>query len=355
MINRIFITQRVFLVFLGAVLCFTVFPGKSMAQFDIGSLLQGGASSPAALQIRSSPTLPGPREEVALTAELYSFDLNRATVTWMENGVRKAQGIGLKRFSFRTGTLGSETVIDVTAESDDGLVSKRLVFRPGAVDLVWESDGYVHPLYRGKALPAPQSSILVVALPHLRSSTGGKEIEGASVIYEWTVDGTVIGNSSGTGKNTLTVTAPTAGSLAVGVTASSLDGTLKARTEKIISVASPRIVFYEEDPILGLRTDKALADAFTLTKRETRLVASPFYFSTAKREGGDITYGWSVNGTTLEGGEEKSAIDLTGGGEGLLVSIKLTIDNAKRFLQTSDRTVKGATGEEGSANTFFGF
>src|SRR3989344_1490686 len=66
-----------------------------------------------------------------------------------------------------------------------------------SIDILWQGETYTPPFYKGKTLLSTQSGITLVAIPHGLGSS-------ANLNYKWTRNGTVLGNISGRGKNTLT-------------------------------------------------------------------------------------------------------------------------------------------------------
>jgi len=300
-----------------------------------------------------SPELPGPQEQTVIDLLSSSLDLNRAHISWSEDGKIQTEGVGLTRFSFTTKGLGSATSIVIRVSSAGVETTKELTIRPGSVDLIWESDGYTPAFYRGKSPTTPGSNLTFVAMPHLRSSSTGADIASTNVVFRWSKNGTVLGSLSGTGKNVLRLTAPVTGSMTVRVEVSSQDENLKAASEIQVGVENPRILFYEDDPVLGVRFERAVSNSLILSKHEERLVAIPFGFSARTRGSEDLLYQWKVGNVPLETkAGEKDAIVISGGANSGTAAISLTIDHAVQFMQNAVRALT-ATAEGGSeANPF---
>lgn len=325
-------------------------PQRSLAAESSFGFPAGGLGS--TVEAKVSPEFPGPNTQAAVNL-FGSADLDRSKISWFQDGSLKASGVGLKQFQFSTGPLGNGTGISVTIESGAGEVTKKLFVRAANVDLLWESDGYTPPFYRGRSHAAPGSHILFAAIPHLASSQGGSEIAGANVLYRWSKDGTVLGSFSGVGKNTLRLTAPNTGTMTVRVEASAQNGTLIAASQTIIAASDPQILLYKSDPALGIRFDRSLPNTFTLAKEEERVVAIPFAFSSESREDESLSYRWTVNGASLSTNQSgRGTIVLNrAGASGGAASIRLVVEHAVAFMQGAERTVTAQTGEQNSPFT----
>ncbi len=305
------------------------------------------------IETRVSPEFPGPNTQVTVDLLGSAEDLDRSKISWFQNGSLKASGVGLKQFQFSTGPLGSGTDISVTAELGAGSVTKKLLVRAASVDLLWESDGYISPFYRGRSPAAPGGRVLFVAIPHLASSQGGPEIAGSNVVYRWSKNGTVLGSLSGVGKNTLTLTAPNIGTMTIRVDVSAQNGSLVAASQTTIAVSNPKILLYEDDPALGMRFDRSLPNIFTLAKEEERVVAIPFAFSAESRGNENLSYTWTVNGASLATNQsDRGTIVLNkAGASGGAASIRLVVEHAVSFMQSAERTIAAQTGGQNSPFT----
>src|SRR3989344_743695 len=77
---------------------------------------------PSAFFIELAPSdSPGPNENIAASLSGFSFDLNRANITWVKNGRVEAKGLGLIRYDFRTGEAGERISLQVIATDANGI------------------------------------------------------------------------------------------------------------------------------------------------------------------------------------------------------------------------------------------
>jgi len=151
--------------------------------------------------LKTNPQIPVPNKIISLNLSSYLTDLGTSEIAWYKNGVFQSKGSGKRSFSFVVGGLGSSNTITAVILTQGGKTfTKRIVFRPAEVDLLWESNSTVPPFYEGKALASKQSVIKIVAVPNI-IDLNGKKISSKNLVYRWKKDWQVLGSLSGFGKN----------------------------------------------------------------------------------------------------------------------------------------------------------
>ena len=308
------------------------------------------------LRVEVSPRLPRAGESVFIVIESFSTNLNKATIEWRRNGAREARGIGLKTFSFTNGALGTATTIAIritTAESR--LIEKTLTFRPAHVDLILEAKSYRPPFYRGKSLLPYQGAATVTAVPTFIGS-GGARIAAKNLIYKWEVDGDAVGDASGYGRQQFhTEAGALSDDSVVGVRVSTLDGTMQAEGEALLTPTQPKIVLYEDHPLYGILFGNALAEPFSLSGEEIRVVAVPYFFSVPSRLSALLEYDWAQNGMSVrQGGDNALTLRVPEEGEGV-ASVSVRAQHAVKILQGADAAAAIAFGEEERGGGVFDF
>lgn len=305
------------------------------------------------------PNNPRANQIVTVEIESFSVDLNRASsITWLLNGEIIAQDAGLKSVQFRTGKLGSRSEIDVVIISaQKGTIRKSIIISPTEVNLLWGASSYTPPFYAGKALPASDASITVVAMPEFITSNGNR-LSSKDLIFTWEKDGKVLGSLSGRGKDSINIVGPKisrTSRIKVGV--SSSGGSLQGSGITFISAVSPEIIFYENDTIFGTRYEKAIRSNTTLSREEIKITAYPYFFSSDSRVVPNSSYQWSVDGSSVESTpNDNSSIVLrqVGDGEGSAV-ISLSIENTDKILQFAKKSFSLLFGSSKNAETLFTF
>jgi hypothetical protein len=302
------------------------------AQFNIGR-------SPG-LSITLSPQSPGAYQNV--TASLSGSDtLDAATISWFMDGKTLGKGIGMKTVRFETGALGEATVVQAVAATNIGelRVNKEVV--PIAFDLVIEAAGYAPPFYRGKTLNAEEATVRVVALPTVITQSGAL-LSPDALTYTWTRNGQVVGGASGRGQNVLVLNdLYISGQAQIGVEAHSENGSLVGGAIETIQTHEPLLLMYEQDPLLGIRFERALGDNFALSRNEATFVAMPYFFSVAKRSDPTLTYQWEVNGAAIAGDQgNKNAITLRQEREGGAAEVGVGVRRLESLFESLRASVR---------------
>ncbi|MDP3052287.1 MAG: hypothetical protein Q8N42_02145 [bacterium] len=278
-----------------------------------------------------SPATPGANTLVSANLTSYTFDVNRSAIAWIING--KIVGSG-KNFSFTTGGLGSVTNLKVSVITPKkNTLSKFFSFQAAEVDLLWETSSHVPPPYQGKALPPPQASIKVTAIPQ------GIKTSASKLIYEWKLNDKNLPDSSGQRKNTLNFYSSETGGDTIKVSVSDSGGNVNATNQIAIGVENPKILFYENQPLEGPQYQKELEESISLGKPELILRAEPFFFS--KRALPILSYEWQMNGQKIETPQKPNLLNLTApsGQKGTSV-ISLTLENSKNILERANGTIQ---------------
>ena len=303
----------------------------------------GGAGPSFSLSV--DPQYPAPYSQATLSAQSDSLDLANATMTVTVDGKSFYQG-GVPPPPLTLGKAGSITKVVMTVTSDGTKYTQTVSIQPQDVALVAEPVSSAPPLYPGKPLAPIEGSVRVVAVANFRT-TGGTALDPSTLSYKWTVDDTQIANSSGIGKNVVIVASPLQyRARTVSVAIASRDGSLVGGDSLSLSPQEPSVRIYENDPLLGIRFDRALVNTFTITGAESTLYGAPFSVPT--------TYGapflqWFVNSIAAQTG---SSITLrpTGEGQG---SASLSLTASSGTNATASMNLSLVFGTTGGTN-FFG-
>jgi hypothetical protein len=296
------------------------------------------SSSNINLSISISPESPAPGDQVTVSLQSFSLDLDRSTITWSVNGRQKQTEVGLKTYYLQAGTAGTPMTASARIETREGtVINKEVTFIPAGVDLLFEAVSYVPPFYKGKALNVNQGTVVVVAFPEIFTQ-GGKKFATNELIFNWKKDDVVIPSVSGIGKNYLTFsgTVPIRDAK-IYVKATSMDQSISAEREITITTGSPKIVFYENSPIYGIMTNKAIRNTVQLLSDEFSVLAAPYFFSVGYDTTPDLDYAWTLNGQSVENQEPKNSFTVRQETKGAgTADIGLKISNNVRIFQFTD-------------------
>ncbi len=292
-----------------------------------------GVTDPITLQV--SPRFPKPDTTVTITAQSFSTDLNRASLSWVSGGKVIKQGTGVTSATVPSGKAGVLTSVSVTVVTTDiGTISQTASWRPAGVALVWKSDGYTPSFYKGKALESYGASFRVTAIPEFFTGAG-KRLDPKTLVYTWKKNGTIDPNQSGYGKDSFSGSQQSyiRGGDDINVEVSNSDGSLVASKTITISPGIPEIIFYEDSPLYGIQYEKALNGTFGLTAEEVTLRAEPFNVSTNDIFTG-LSLDWTINGDSVPNFKDKNKITLRKAGAASgQSSIGLSIQHQIKILQ----------------------
>jgi len=296
------------------------------------SISNTALSMPNNINIKLDPEFPSANQNITVSTEVYSTNVNKAKISWYVDGILKLEGIGKRNFTFRTKNFGEVTNLTLSIDSSEtGQISKTFKIIPAELDLIWETDTFTPPFYKGKALNTHQAVVKILASPNFITNNGTK-IKPEELVYTWSVDGKTSGDGSGYGKNSFSFIGPDLyRKNVISTEASTIDGTIKNKQYIIIKNYRPEIIFYENDPLLGILTNRNL-DYFSISNNsseELKIKAYPFHFSLYNPD--DIQYKWFVNNDSASGYKNNIVLrrgEITKGS----FSVSLKIKDLKKFL-----------------------
>lgn len=249
------------------------------------------------LGLTVNPNNPGPNSTTTLKVTSYAFSVSGANYNWTLNGKKVLSGLGKNELVFKTGNLGTQSEITVSAIYDGRLFEKKIIFYQNSADLMWETlNTYSPSFYEGKVFPATGSKVRVVATPNIYRV--GKKVAADKLNYVWSVNFKKVEPSSGLGKNSIDLTANNAVSQIVDVSIS--DPAQPAVTIKksvAIPTKSLEVVFYQYQPLVGPLYGQGLKSGLTTNSNETGLWAEIFNIS--QEDFPFLDYSWQLNSKSL--------------------------------------------------------
>lgn len=276
--NNIFIKLLLFLV----VFC----------PFVTSAVVETGVGNNVIAKIE--PASPKPGDDITISLSSYGFDINRSRIIWYKDGKETSTGADHNHFSFRLGQVGSPTKIAVSVYYGNRHVAdKSFYFDPADINILWQADTLVPPLYKGKARATAGSKIKIVAYPSITNQTGQLE-KTDQLIYTWYQNGLIMNNSSGVGKNVINIsTKPTDSQVKINLNVSNKKSDNSVDREFIIYLSQPEIAFYELTPLKGVNYQKQILTSFDLYEEEVSFQAFPFFWPTNLLS--NLDYFWTIN------------------------------------------------------------
>jgi len=247
-----------------------------------------------------TPEHPAPGDTAHITAHSTLLDLDAGTITWYMNGAKYASGRGLSEADILVGPLGSEMRIEVVlTEAGFERAAAEALIRPTEIDLLWESDSYAPPLFRGRALPSEGTTLRLEAMPHFVRANRSF-VPASDIYFTWRRNDYVVKSVSGRGKSRALLESPSLfGTDTISVEARTSDGAFSGEASIRVPSTEPILTLYENHPIFGIMYHRAFGAQNLLPEVETSFVAVP-YFANATRAGDSgLIYEWRVNGNRI--------------------------------------------------------
>lgn len=297
------------------------------------------AQSDEAISVKVSPENPRENQTVTITTSSVSTDLDSSDFVWKINNITQKSGKGIKSFSFKTGNIGSATVISlsITSLGSQNTFQRYITIKVNSVDLLFEAvDNYVPPFYRGKKMPAPESLVKVTAIPNAQGL--GKTINGKDFIYTWKRNGQVIPAVSGFGKQTYSFNMDYLNNEEViEVSVRSSNGAYNSAGSTTIKNVKPVLNFYQkiQDQI---NINKSIKNGDTI-KNPSTITAVPYFITAKTKTDRNLTYTWKINNEEIPSDNNKNDVTI-GAKEGGESSIELSIEHATKFFQDITKSLK---------------
>ncbi len=292
------------------------------------------------VELTITPDNPGPEEQVVATLNAYGVDINTLELSWILNGENVQSGKGLRIYSFKSGKLGSKNTLEVIGQKNGQIFSKRIIFSPAKVDILYEANSYTPPFYKGKPRLPFQGSLKLVAIPNILDASG-KKVPDSKIIFKWKDGNQYLNNLSGYGKNNIAYKSDNdlPKTIEITVEASYPDnGAFASKTVSIEPIES-KVVFYEEDPEYGLLTNKALEGSFTFDKEEAVISAMPVFFGVNNKNLSTLKYKWVLSDKSIENSDSAIILRNTSGKNGQ-ANLSLQLSNDLDYFQSANNSLK---------------
>lgn len=301
-------------------------------------------SSPS-FTISVSPQYPAPRSQATLSFFPSGIDLTNSTLKVSVGDKNVYQG-SVQPISVTLGSAGVVTNVIAELSLGETKYTQTMSIQPQDVAVIAEPLSSAPVLYLGKPRVPLEGDTRIVAMANIRGANG-KAIDPSLLSYSWTVDGTKIADSSGIGKSAIIVASPLQyRARDVSVVVMSQDGTLVGGASLSLNPQEPSVRIYENDPLLGLRYDRALASTYAIRGAEATLFAAPFSLPLTS---GSPFVQWFLNGDSAQTGN-LITLRPSGSGEGT-AALSLTASAAGDGMATAGLSLSfGAA----SSSNFFG-
>jgi hypothetical protein len=283
------------------------------------------------LSISMIPGDPKPLAPVQLEAKSYGLDLNQATLEWKYENKVIERGVGRTRISVTAPATGLTATVTVTV-SGIGFepASASVVLRPGSVDLLWEAmDSYIPPFYKGKALPATNAFIRVMAVPTISAPR--------QISYQWSRANAVVEQSSGYGKSSM-VFKNSEFNTQERIAVQAEGGQFFGNSSITIAPINPSLYVYQKKE--GF-IDYAAGSGSLISTNASGIVLrfEPFFFSRARSSMSDLTFDFNINGNAVTGDPVPNELRLSRPDGGGVSTIRVSIQPVEYLVQHLERAI----------------
>ena len=260
------------------------------------------------INVKMNPKTPGEDQDVTVSLESFTTDLNSSEIIWYLDKNPIKQGVGEKSVTVRTGEFGQTLNLNVVVISNHGVKKeKNITIAPAEIDTLWEAQTYTPPFYKGKALPTFKSLVKVTAIPRYAKAASDPRMFN----YTWKYNRTLT-VGQGLGRNTAMVKmgyADTPLSVSVDVTLPGTDWS--GQRSDTINGTEALVRFYEQAPLLGINFNKQLAKQTTGEGNQFTIKAVPYFFSNEDFGDGSMIYTWRVNNKNAVPGLDPSVLTIS--------------------------------------------
>jgi hypothetical protein len=292
------------------------------------------------VDIRMNPESPGPQEEVTISLNSFSFNINKAETSVYLNNKFVKKAIGLKVFKFTTSGLGKESLLRFDILQNDGeMVTEEVSIVPTSVSLVYEiSNPHTPSGYLGKSTAISNSALTIHAFPNF-VNTSGKKLNKDSLVYTWYKNFNIEAKSSGFAKSTYVIDRLDAfpRETFISVKVSSLDGSIYNNSQIVFNPQKSEIEFYLLDNTMPFSFKNIANPNIFSFYSDTRILAVPYFMNDIDSK--KAQYSWIIGGKEYSHTEDskRNEILLVNGSSDSFVSsidISLQINNRYRILQS---------------------
>lgn len=207
-----------------------------------------------------------------------------------------------------------------------------------SVDILWQGEGYAPPFYKGRTIWSHQSSITLAAIPQGLGAA-------SNLNYQWTRNGTILGNISGIGQSSITfLDSVLSRAQTIKVEILSEEEDVLAKSSITVTPSAPNVLVYENSPLYGFMFHREVSGNFLLKDAEVTFTAFPMFFNTGSRSNPNLRYSWQTNAGETE--TKSSVTYRVPEGERGSSSVNLSLSNTDSILQMANKKFLVKFGEE---------
>jgi hypothetical protein len=254
---------------------------------------------------------------------------------------RSVRIIGMTLSALLCSIAVTHAQIDLSSFIDTGAgpTSQNVVAAPSPIDILVDSDSYVPPFYRGRALPSAGTTIRLQAIPYFKSADGSS-VPTSDIIFTWKQDDRVVGNVSGLGEASVILPAALLyGTTDIEVDAQSADNASFGTATVSVPSIVPPLTLYEDNPLLGITYYRAMSGDMAIADTEMTFAVVPYFAQAQSLNDPQFTYAWTVNGSSISPDpQDPSEITLNATNSTGVATIGLSLSRSDNIFLNSTGT-----------------
>lgn len=283
-------------------------------------------SLPLALSLEIQPPSPSPRQNVTVHAATPTLDTATTFFDWTVDKVHKSElsGYGNDSIQLVAGEVGTSIRVEVVVTGTTGQPAQSsITVYPSTVALSWYAQTYTPAWYQGKALPTPNSVVVVTATPHI--ILNGVALKPENLVYTWGFE-----NRdrllTGVGKQSFSVqmSDQTDVDQQVRVTIEDMDQRIRKEGSMFITTTSPHAGVYRLTPLGGIDPRVAVSTLSTFKHETIDLQTEPFFFPTRSKK--DLRFQWTIGGLSPSGNPQNPFITTVEASDPKLENLPVSAD-----------------------------
>lgn len=293
---------------------------------EFGSVAPGVSGLFAGLSLIATPNYPGPFEPFSVELSAPDEGYAGATIKWYIDGVEDLSARNQRQNKLTAGPLGKAMTIRVTLEKRGGGTEETILkITPIQIDVVIEANTTVPSFYAGRALPARGGAARATAI-----ITTGSAVDRDNLTYYWELNTTVLGGGPIRGLSSIDFDMPVGFESYIDVTISNAAGVIGRKSVRL-TPAEPEIVFYEENPLLGV-SGEAFTQLKTVLGNQLTIRGEPYYMNPFKTNSKSLVE-WRLNNRLSDnsGSPEINVITLRSDGTGSRGSVSLRMADLSKL------------------------
>ena len=297
-----------------------------------------------AYDVLVSNSFPSPGQYVDLTIRSNkSFVSGVRSVRWYADNVERKDYADKLEFTEIIGSSPKRITayihyFNVFGEKRYTEISRLI--RPVIFDILWEADSVVTPLYKGHKLAGPQVPVKISAKVQYVDSSDFTHTEN-DFSFRWMIDSryhkergpgvsSVLYEKGGDYFNRYIIIRAEATLIS--------DGEVSFERTINVPIVEPRILVYPHSLLYGLSQKKVISQETLFDGEKITASVYPFYFSQTDFAKDAIQYKWFVNNEVSHLKEGRKLDVSIEGNEGVLVPVRVFVQNEHKDLQQTDTT-----------------